>query len=166
VTAWRVIRGVFNAIVSAANWVASKVTGAFHTIIGLPGKILGGLGHAAGSLLNTVSFGLLHAGGPVRARTHFDTGGPVGTDTVPGWLTPGEYVLNRATTARVGLPSLNMLNQGGQLGGNITIVPGTTFVQINGRTIAEAATQYTLTRAARGPSSLSGGAMMTGSRTA
>jgi TP901 family phage tail tape measure protein len=38
-------------------------------------------------------------------------GGFVGTtDTVPAMLTPGEYVLNRATTAKIGVNNLNKVN--------------------------------------------------------
>jgi hypothetical protein len=33
-------------------------------------------------------------------RNNFATGGPVGTDTVNAWLTPGEFVINRAASAR------------------------------------------------------------------
>src|SRR6185437_6582421 len=77
---------VFGAIVRAAKVVGNALSHAFH-----------GLTHLGGSILHTATFGLLHSGGPVRR--HFDTGGPVGTDTIPGWLTPGEFVLNRATPA-------------------------------------------------------------------
>lgn len=162
VTAYKIIRGIFNWIIGAVHWVANKVTGAFHAITG----VFSGIAHFAGSALNTATFGLLHSGGPVRRRTHFDSGGPVGTDTIPGWLSPGEYVLNRAAAARVGLPALNALNAGMPFGGgDIQITPGAVYVQVQGRTIAEAVVQYTLQRAARGPSSLVGGAMLTGSRT-
>lgn len=36
--------------------------------------------------------------------------GPKGTDTVPAWLTPGEYVVNRSAVQAVGLPFMNALN--------------------------------------------------------
>lgn len=36
--------------------------------------------------------------------------GPKGTDTVPAWLTPGEYVVNRSAVQSVGLPFMNALN--------------------------------------------------------
>lgn len=37
-------------------------------------------------------------------------GGPRGTDTVPAWLTPGEFVHNRAAVNHYGLPFMNALN--------------------------------------------------------
>jgi hypothetical protein len=40
--------------------------------------------------------------------------GPRGTDTVPAWLTPGEYVVNADDTAK-NLPALIHANQGGQI---------------------------------------------------
>jgi hypothetical protein len=47
-------------------------------------------------------------------------GGFVGTtDTVPAMLTPGEYVLNRATTAKIGVNNLNKVNYM-QTGGVVT----------------------------------------------
>ena len=46
-------------------------------------------------------------GGPVQ----YLAGGGRGTDTVPAWLTPGEYVINREATAR-NRPILDMINRG------------------------------------------------------
>jgi len=40
---------------------------------------------------------------------HNDTGGPVGTDTVPAWLTPGEFVVNADATNKY-LPMLKNMN--------------------------------------------------------
>lgn len=161
--AWKIIKGIFNGIVAGAKWAVHKAKEVLNT--------LGFSGNGVMSYINPIGLAghlasLLHAGGPVRGRTHFDTGGPSGTDTVPAWLTPGEGVLNRAAMSRVGVGGLNTLNQGGGLGGNISITPGQVVVQVQGRTIAEAVVQYTLSRAARGPTSLVGGAMLTGSRTA
>jgi len=39
------------------------------------------------------------------------TGGPVGTDTVPALLTPGEFVVNRASAKKIGYGSLNRMNK-------------------------------------------------------
>jgi TP901 family phage tail tape measure protein len=163
-TAWTFIRSVFNGIMGDVRWLIGKITGAFRTIIGLPGKALS----MAGSVLHTASFGLLNAGGPVKAR-YYDTGGPVGADTVPGWLTPGEFVLKKAAVSRVGVPALTALNDGGGMGGmggNITIEPGQVIVKISERVVGEASVRYFLKRGSRGSSSLVGGAMLTGSTTA
>lgn len=57
----------------------------------------------------------LATGGIIGSSTHSSIGGPRGTDTVPAWLTPGEFVVNRnAAQANLGL--LHALN-GGQQGG-------------------------------------------------
>lgn len=156
---------VFTDIGNIIMWPFKKafafIKAGLNWLKGIPGTIA----HGAGSLLHSATFGLLHTGGPVR--THFDAGGPVGTDTVPGWLTPGEFVLNRATTSRIGMPALNRLNEGGSMGGgeNITIVPGQTIIQVDGRTLANAVVRYTLQRSARGPTSLTGGGLLVGSAT-
>lgn len=35
-----------------------------------------------------------------KGNNYFATGGPVGTDTIPAWLSPGEYVVNARATAQ------------------------------------------------------------------
>ena len=44
----------------------------------------------------------------------FATGGNVGTDTVPALLTPGEFVVNKASAQRIGYSSLNRMNKVGK----------------------------------------------------
>ena len=44
----------------------------------------------------------------------FATGGGVGTDTVPALLTPGEFVVNKASAQRIGYGSLNRMNKVGR----------------------------------------------------
>ncbi len=39
-------------------------------------------------------------------------GGPRGTDTVPAWLTPGEYVVSKSAVERVGVGAMEALNTG------------------------------------------------------
>ncbi|WP_374023921.1 phage tail tape measure protein [Mycobacterium sp. HNNTM2301] len=51
------------------------------------------------------------SGGLVK---YFATGGPSGTDTVPAWLTPGEFVMN-ADATRQYLPYLQSMNKGAGL---------------------------------------------------
>ena len=91
-------------------------------------------------------------------------GGPAGTDTVPTWLTPGEGVLSRQAMNMIGERGLNMLNAGQSPfgGGQVTITPGVVNIQIDSKTIARAVVQYTLSKAARGPTSFSGGGLVTG----
>lgn len=48
------------------------------------------------------------SGGLVK---YFATGGPSGTDTIPAWLTPGEFVMN-ADATRQYLPYLQSMNKG------------------------------------------------------
>jgi TP901 family phage tail tape measure protein len=45
------------------------------------------------------------------APGHFATGGPVGTDTIPAWLSPGEFVVNAQAT-KSNLQALQMMNAG------------------------------------------------------
>ncbi len=40
-------------------------------------------------------------------------GGPSGTDTVPAWLTPGEFVMRRDAVDRIGANNLEAMNSGG-----------------------------------------------------
>lgn len=37
-------------------------------------------------------------------------GGPKGTDTIPAWLTPGEFVMQRSAVQSMGLPFMNAVN--------------------------------------------------------
>src|SRR5690606_8082980 len=55
-------------------------------------------------------------------------GAPTGTDTVPAWLTPGEFVQRKAAVDYYGIPFMNALNslqiprffaQGGSAGGAV-----------------------------------------------
>lgn len=52
-----------------------------------------------------------HFGGIIE---HFATGGNVGTDTVPALLTPGEFVVNKASAQRIGYSSLGRMNRVGK----------------------------------------------------
>lgn len=163
--AWKVIQGIVNAIVSAFRWLVGKVKSIVSSIIGLPGKILGGIGHGVSGALNALnpfgaSGGLVHAHG-------FAAGGPVGprgSDTVPAWLTPGEFVLRKQVTAQVGTEQLHRLNQGGMVQGGATGEPGVVELhhttRLSARVLAEEVVRYSLGRAARGPTSLTGGAQV------
>ena len=110
-------------------------------------------------LLNSVaSFVGFSHGGPVYRAA----GGPSGTDTQPAWLTPGEYVLDQATTNRIGIGGLQQLQAGGGLGNqniHITIEPAD--VRMDSRVVAQLVLKAALNRAARGSSSLVGGSLAT-----
>jgi len=47
-------------------------------------------------------------------RKRYATGGGVGTDTVPALLTPGEFVINRASAQRIGYNNLHRMNKVGK----------------------------------------------------
>jgi hypothetical protein len=71
------------------------------------------------------------AGGPVNYLAFGGhPGGPRGTDTVPAWLTPDEFVMKRASSKSIGPAALNYMNTTGQLppasagAGNITVYIG------------------------------------------
>lgn len=76
-------------IKSVANTVATKTKS-------LLGKVFGGFGFASGGLVPNVGSQLFPS---------------MGTDTVPSMLTPGEFVMNRASTQRYA-PMLNAMNNG------------------------------------------------------
>lgn len=64
-----------------------------------------------------VAKNMFHAdGGPI---SYLATGGfpgaPKGTDTVPTWLTPGEFVVKRASAESIGMGNLEYMNRTGQL---------------------------------------------------
>ena len=48
-------------------------------------------------------------------------GGPSGSDTVPAWLTPGEFVMRRDAVNRIGADNLAAMNSGAS-GGAVTNV--------------------------------------------
>lgn len=60
------------------------------------------------------------AGGVVRPR-YFASGGPSGTDTVPAWLTPGEFVMRKDAVDRIGVGTLQAMNQGRGAGDTIIV---------------------------------------------
>ena len=61
--------------------------------------------------VSTTSPATKHFGGLI---SKFASGGGVGTDTVPALLTPGEFVVNRASAQRIGYGSLNRMNKVGR----------------------------------------------------
>lgn len=134
------------------------ISGVFSKITSIPGKI----GHAAGSLLHTATFGLLATGGQVKPK-YLAAGGPSGTDVVPGWLTPGEGVVNTRGMRRLGAAGLDALNAGQGMGGEVTINPLPITITLDGRVLASQLVHFSQMRAARGSSSLVGGGLMTGS---
>lgn len=67
-------------------------------------------------------------GGLIHPR-YFAQGGPVGSDRVPAWLSPGEMVMNRGATSRFfsQLSAMNAGARGGRLPVSNTTVGDTTF---------------------------------------
>jgi hypothetical protein len=162
IKAWDFIKGVFNKIKNEAGKVGHFI---------MHDTPVGTVAHVGSDILHFAEN--LYTGGPVKSHPHArylasgGTPGPVGTDTEETWLSPGEGVLNRAAMQRIGEQGLYQLNTGtAGFGGaqNITITPGAVYVQLDGRTIARAVVQYTLQKAARGPSGLVGGSLLTGVR--
>lgn len=60
-------------------------------------------------------------GGMVQPK-YLAGGGPSGTDTVPAWLTPGEFVMRRSAVDRIGVGALSAMNSGASGGGGATFV--------------------------------------------
>jgi TP901 family phage tail tape measure protein len=90
------IKNVVTNPVSTVKSVANTVSSGAKSILG---KVFGGFGFARGGLVPNVS-GMGSKGFPVR-----------GTDTVPAMLTPGEFVMNRASTQKYG-SALKAMNNG------------------------------------------------------
>ncbi len=85
--------------------------------------------------------------------TYLVSGGPVGTDTVNAWLTPGESVLTKAATASIGYGTIAAWNSGDTTTG---VVPGNdsgiTFEQIAAaQAAANAANRIGITDPGQGP---------------
>lgn len=61
-----------------------------------------------------------------RKNYFADGGTPSGTDTVPAMLTPGEYVINKASAQSIGYSTLNKMNQVGKFasGGSVQHLAG------------------------------------------
>lgn len=68
-------------------------------------------------------------------------GGPRGTDTVPAWLTPGEFVMSKSSVDRLGVGAMRAMNEGAVVssGGG-----GTEVFQVilDGRVVAEAVRRH------------------------
>lgn len=116
---WSDIKGFFvtgvNDVIDVLNFfigVLDDVLGFFHlptiskishwtTSGGTPG--VSGSGAAGATAAGTGTHaGYMAAGGAV--------GGPRGSDTVPAWLTPGEFVISKTAVDAIGAPFLHMLN--------------------------------------------------------
>lgn len=153
---------VWHGIVAAAKFAFKEIKGVLND--------LGYTGNGVMSYLNP--FGLARhglnaiglAGGGVVPR-YMAGGGPIGTDTVPAWLTPEEGVLSRQGMQMLGgenaLAAINAGMTPGS-GGGFSITPSPAYFRVDGRDLANAVIRYTLNRAARGPGSYTGGALVTG----
>jgi TP901 family phage tail tape measure protein len=76
---------------------------------GLLNRIAQGLGvktYGAPYSIATTMPKRMATGGPV----YMAGGGPTGTDTVPAWLTEGEYVVRKSAVDKLGVPLLDKLN--------------------------------------------------------
>lgn len=93
----------------------------------------------------------LATGGPPR-----HSGGPKGTDTIPAWLTPGEFVQKRSAVEHYGLPFMNALNNmqvpkylatGGPASGGSGGFPSSMYVELSptDRALLAAAGNLTVT---------------------
>lgn len=64
-------------------------------------------------------------GGPIYLAGGGHSYGPIGTDTVAAWLTPGEHVMKRSSAESIGAPALKYMNDTGKLpnsgGGMVTV---------------------------------------------
>jgi hypothetical protein len=120
-------------VMAGAEQVNAHIRGLFSEPIRIPIRFEvegGNVSHAAlGGRVTQHGVQYLAAGGPAFA--------PMGTDTVPAMLTPGEFVLNRIATSLIGAENLGALNAGrmpaSMAGGRETVQHVT--VNLGGRTI-------------------------------
>jgi len=90
------------------------VTGEQSTYVSSPGAAETP-GSGTGTNTSGTFRGYAHGGSVAYLASGGHPGGPRGTDTVPAWLTPREFVVKRASAESIGLPALNYMNQTGQL---------------------------------------------------
>ena len=122
-------------------------------------SVIGGVGHFISH-----PFGLHFAQGGVVPR-YMASGGPVGTDTVPAWLTPGEGVVTTQGMSALGAGGLSALNNGysNTPAGGATQTFQPYVLQLDNRVLLRGVIRQVLNDAARGPTSFAGGALVTGS---
>lgn len=169
---------VWHAIVAAAKWGFNEIKSLMRDLgftgngvmsylnpLGLGRHIIGGIGSlfnqggvvpeyraAGGSVTPTSVMPEYRAyGGPML---------PMGTDTIPAMLSPGEGVVSAQ-----GMDFLNAINTGqmptGRMGDGFTInADGRLILRTTDRDLGEATLRWIISRAARGPSSLIGGSLV------
>jgi hypothetical protein len=113
----------FQAAIDALHgkevWITSHVNSIYsetHTSNGVGGS--GGQTKSDGGTIYRAG------GGPVYLAGGGFSRGPIGSDTVPAWLTPGEHVMKRSSAESIGAPALKYMNDTGKLpngGQNITV---------------------------------------------
>ncbi|MCZ9884047.1 AAA family ATPase [Arthrobacter sp. B2a2-09] len=92
----------------------NPVTGEQETYVSTPGGSETP-GSGTGTATKGTFLGYAHGGDVAYLASGGHPGGPRGSDTVPAWLTPKEFVMKRASADSIGLPALNYMNQTGQL---------------------------------------------------
>lgn len=118
ISAWKLIKkvidegapGLWNAIKTSFDAIIAGIRAKFAALVNFFVKKINGLIAKANSVpgVSIAPVATLAKGGQVR---RFQAGGPVGTDTVPALLTPGEIVINRKT-AQANKEALLALNAG------------------------------------------------------
>ena len=133
---------------------------------------IGWLASQAGNLASSLNpfggarGGLVTSAG-IRPVQHYALGGSVGMDTVPAWLAPGEYVLNRAQMAGLGAQGVSptAVGTGGGFAGAELVASTPITIRLDGRVIAHDVVRQILRKAARGTAPV-GGPLTTGAITA
>lgn len=140
-----------NAWNTASSWASRIVNGIVDWFSQLPGRIAGAVGGIAGALAGALR-GAAQAAknalpGPIQSALSaigFADGGlvkylaggglgsifkPMGTDTIPAMLSPGEFVIQASAVKNVGIDLLNAINTGdfSKIGGR----GGTAGTQVN-----------------------------------
>ena len=87
---------------------------------------------SGGSVSNVTEY--LSGGGKVYSVTNYLSGGgePMGTDTVPAMLTPGEFVMSRGAVQKYGVKTLEEMNASGGGTNRPKLVRGVSYAQGGG----------------------------------
>lgn len=161
------IHGVTSGIGAGAGMgLAVPQAGIISKIGGGIASVVSGLSSGGRPKLPVVR-GLSSGGKPEQPR-YFDFGGPVGPDVVPAWLRKDEFVLNAGATGRIGQTRLQAWNNGlndrsVSPDQTINVHPFPVVLKLDSRTLLRQLVRTSVERASRGPSSLSGGSLVTGS---
>lgn len=157
-----VLSGPFKILVSILktvwSWI-SKIFGPIQKVVGWIKELFGG-GPSSSQLSSAARARGVSTGRPVAVGSYTSPGSASGFG---GTSVSGAQALNSALSQGVGGAAIHALeSQHGQDAITLNVHPQAVVVKLDSKTIAQGIVHHTLKKAARGPSSLVGGALVTG----